>query len=71
MAEFERLIFKIPGILKKGAAGKAALQTVKKPCHSEEVAHTGVGIPRILQHFHPKIEGFYLYLGDCHTSDLH
>ena len=33
-------------------------------------AHTGVGIPRILQHFRPKIEGFYLYLGDCHTSDI-
>ena len=56
--------------IQKAAPDGAAFQTVKKPCHSEEVAHTGVGIPRILQHFRPKIEDFYLYLGDCHTSDI-
>ena len=30
-------------------------------------AHTGVAIPRIFKHFHLRIQGLVVYLGDCHT----
>ena len=31
-------------------------------------AHTGVGIPWVLEHFLSKTDTFPLYFGDCHTS---
>ena len=58
----------IPKLKKEYIMDKKQKGRVAKLVSFRASAHTGVGISWILEHLSIVNDGFYFYLGDCHTS---